>query len=61
MALLAKHELRLIHEQDSLAQAVLKAEYNPQCSLMEAKCKPNALYTWRIILEGRSVLEKGSH
>lgn len=61
MALHAKHGLRLIHEKDSLAQAVLKAEYNPQCSSLEAKCKPNASYTWRSILGGRSVLEKGSH
>lgn len=64
MAFLGKQGWRLIHKQDSLAQAVLKAEYiwpTMFFYFMEAKCKPNASYTWRNILGARNVLEKGSH
>ncbi|KAM5550969.1 hypothetical protein ABKV19_027359 [Rosa sericea] len=38
---------------------LLKAKYFPNCSFMEAELKKGASYTWRSIIAGRAVLQKG--
>lgn len=58
-ALLAKQGWRLITPLDSLCARVLKARYFRECDFMQAKCPRRASFTWRGIVHGRELLEKG--
>ncbi|PRQ56718.1 putative RNA-directed DNA polymerase [Rosa chinensis] len=59
LALLTKQGWRLIQQPDSIIAKLLKAKYFPRCSFLEAELKGGESYTWRSILLGRKVLEKG--
>ncbi|XP_024190480.1 uncharacterized protein LOC112194478 [Rosa chinensis] len=59
LALLAKQGWRLVQKPNTLIAQLLKAKYFPTCSFMEAELKKGASYTWRSIIAGRAVLQKG--
>ena len=59
LALLAKQGWRIMQHPDNLLSKVLKAKYFPRSSFMRAELKAGASYTWRSIMAGRQVLEKG--
>ncbi|KAL8496805.1 hypothetical protein ACS0TY_020472 [Phlomoides rotata] len=58
-ALLAKQGWRLIQDDQSLLAQVLKARYFPRGNFLTTKRGYGSSYTWKSILEGRRVLEKG--
>ncbi|XP_024156084.1 uncharacterized protein LOC112164076 [Rosa chinensis] len=55
----AKQGWRLVQKPNTLIAQLLKAKYFPTCSFMEAELKKGASYTWRSIIAGRAVLQKG--
>jgi hypothetical protein len=57
LAMLAKQGWRLIHAPDSLCAKVLKASYFPNSDVLQAS--RNMSYTWRSILKGIDVLNRG--
>ena len=59
LALLAKQGWRLFKNLGSLTHRILKARYFPDRNFMEAQLGPKPSYTWRSLLAGRNVLEKG--
>lgn len=59
LALLAKQGWRIMQCPKNLLSRVLKAKYFPNSEFMQAELKAGASYTWRSILAGRRVLEKG--
>ncbi|RLN29342.1 hypothetical protein C2845_PM05G03480 [Panicum miliaceum] len=59
LAMLAKQGWRLIHTPDSLCAKVLKARYFPNGEVLQAKAGRNMSYTWRSILKGIEVLNRG--
>lgn len=58
-ALLAKHGWKLFTNPDSLCARVLKGKYYHECDFMSACNKRHSSHTWRAILYGREVLQKG--
>jgi hypothetical protein len=59
LAMLAKQGWRLIQSPDSLCARVLRAKYFPNGNIWEARNTIGISYTWRSILKGLRVLEKG--
>uniref|UniRef100_A0A2N9I6M1 CCHC-type domain-containing protein n=1 Tax=Fagus sylvatica TaxID=28930 RepID=A0A2N9I6M1_FAGSY len=59
MALLARQGWRLVQYPDSLVSRVLKANYYPNQSFMEASIKGTPSYIFRSICEAREVLSAG--
>ena len=57
--MLAKQGWRLIQHEDSLVARILKAKYYVNGDFMTAQMGNNPSYTWRSIIEGIVVLEKG--
>ena len=59
LALLAKQGWRLFQNLGSLTHRILKARYFPDSNFMEAQLGLKPSYTWRSLLAGRKVLDKG--
>ena len=59
LAMLAKQGWRLIRNGDALVSRILNPKYYANGDFMNAQLGSNPSYTWRSILEGRTVLEKG--
>ena len=59
LAMLAKQGWRLIKDEDSLVARVLKAKHYPRGNFMIAQLGSNPSGTWRSLIEGRTILEKG--
>jgi hypothetical protein len=59
LAMLGKQGWRLMTNPDTLCARVLKGKYYNQGDFLTVGRKKNAYHTWRAILEGRKVLEKG--
>jgi hypothetical protein len=59
MAMLAKQAWRLLTDPDSLCARVLKARYYRETSVLEADAKEGISYTWRSILKGVQLVQKG--
>lgn len=57
--MLAKQGWRLWENPDSLCVQVLKAEYFPNSTVLEAKPKAAMLYTWRSVLRDIELVKKG--
>ena len=57
--MLAKQGWRLIQHEDSLVARILEAKYYENGDFMTAQVGNNPSYTWRSIIEGRAILEKG--
>ena len=57
--MLAKQGWRLVCYPDSLVARILRAKYSPNGKFLEATAGNNASYTWKSIVEGKKVLEKG--
>ena len=58
-AMLGKQGWRLITRPDSLCARVLKGKYYPNGDFLSATRKKKSSETWRAILHGRKVLQKG--
>lgn len=59
LAMLAKFGWRLLMDNHSLVSRVLKANYYPESSFLEAKDGLNSSWAWLSILEGRKVIQRG--
>ncbi|KAM1046534.1 hypothetical protein ACFX2C_026034 [Malus domestica] len=59
--LLAKQCWRLIVVSNSLWALVLKAQYFPNCSFMNAKRGGRASWAWLSLVTGRDILCNGGH
>ena len=59
LALLAKQGWRIIQNPDSLLHRVLKAKYFKSTSFLEAQLGSNPSYTWRSLMEAKSIVERG--
>ncbi|XP_024190432.1 uncharacterized protein LOC112194424 [Rosa chinensis] len=60
LAMLAKQGWRLITKPSSLIAQVFKARYFPHCSFWDASLGDAPSYSWRSILESRSLLKAGT-
>jgi hypothetical protein len=58
-AMLGRQCWRLLTDPTSLCSRVLKARYLPNCTFWEATKPRSSTYTWRSILVGRDLLNKG--
>ena len=58
LALLAKQSWWLLQESMSLSVCILKADYYPATSILEAELGSNPSQIWRAILDGREVLKQ---
>ena len=58
-AMLAKQGWRLITEPDSLCAKVLKGRYYPKCSFLESGPTRSCSFTWRSLMFGKRLLERG--
>jgi hypothetical protein len=58
-AMLGRQCWRLITDPSSLCARVLQEHYYPNGDFLEAACPRSASYTWRSILHGRKLIEKG--
>lgn len=61
LALLAKQNWRLIHDPTSVWAWVLKDQYFPHVSFLEAKKGGRAFWAWSSLLESWDLLLKGAH
>ena len=59
LALLAKQGWRIIQNPDSLLCRVLKAKYFKSTSFLEVQVGNSPSYTWRSLMESKSVVERG--
>lgn len=59
-ALLEKQGWRLLHQPNSLLAQLLKARYYPASTVLDAKSKAGASYTWRSIVTRLGVLKMGA-
>ena len=59
-ALLVKQTWRLLHNKNSLFYRVFKANFFPNCTIMEAKEGHGGSYAWKSILKGREVIQLGA-
>lgn len=50
---------RLLIDPESLCTKVLKGRYHPDCSFMEAQVTRSCSFTWRSLMVGKRILEKG--
>jgi hypothetical protein len=58
-AMLGRQGWRLLTEPDTFCARVLKGRYFPFTDFWHASCPRSASYTWRSILHGKKLLEKG--
>lgn len=58
-AMLAKQGWRLLTEPNSLCARVLKGRYFPNGDFWTAQCPRSSSYTWRSIMHGKKLLDKG--
>ena len=58
-SLLPKQAWRLLHNKTSLFYKVFKARFFPNSSLMEAANSRIGSYTWKSILRGRDIIQRG--
>lgn len=61
LALLARQGWRLLQYPDTFLARLLKARYFPSSSFFEATPGYNPSYTWRSLLHGQDILNKGCH
>ncbi|XP_031106074.1 uncharacterized protein LOC116010698 [Ipomoea triloba] len=61
IALLAKQGWRLLSKPDSLPAKMLKARYYPTGEFLSASIGSNPSYTWRSILAGQEILQRGCY
>jgi hypothetical protein len=59
MAMLAKLGWRILQNPESLCSRILKAKYFPNTSVLLARHKSDMSYTWRRIIRGIELLNKG--
>jgi hypothetical protein len=59
LAMLGKQGWRIMSNPSSLCARVLKGKYFPTGEFLTARKKKNSSHTWRAILTGRSVLQRG--
>jgi hypothetical protein len=59
LAMLGKQGWRIMTNPSSLCARVLKGRYFPNGEFLTAHKKKNSSHTWRAILAGRAVLERG--
>ena len=59
LAMLAKQGWRLAQNPKSLCARILKAKYYPNGDVLKARAGNNPSYTWRSILKGIEVLNRG--
>ena len=60
-SLLPKQAWRLLHNKTSLFYKVFKACFFPNSSLMEATNSRMGSYTWKSILRGRDIIQRGAY
>lgn len=60
IALLARQGWRIIQEPGSLLARLLRARYYPSSTFLNARVGHCPSYTWRSLLRGRDILERGS-
>lgn len=60
-SLLAKQAWRLLHNKTSFFYKVFKARFFPNSSLMEAVDSRMGSYTWKGILRGRDIIQRGAY
>ena len=58
-ALLAKQVWRMINNSESLCHQVFKAQFFPNCSILDAKESKSGSYAWISIIRARDVIRKG--
>ena len=58
-ALLAKQVWRMINNSESLCHRVFKAQFFPDCSILDAKESRSGSYAWKSIIGARDVVRKG--
>ena len=58
-AMLGKQCWRILTSQDSLCSKVLKGRYFPHCDFWQAPQPRSSSYTWRSLMHGKKLLEKG--
>lgn len=58
-SLLAKQAWKLLQNKTSLFYRVFKVKFFPNCTIMEAKDSRSGSYSWRSILKGRDVIQRG--
>jgi hypothetical protein len=58
-AMLGKQGWRLVTRPDSLCARVLKGRYFHDGNFLTSRRKKHASHTWRSIMAGREVLERG--
>ena len=57
-ALLAKQVWRMINNSESLCHRVFKAQFFPDCSILDAKESRSGSYAWKTIIRARDVVRK---
>jgi hypothetical protein len=58
-AMLGKQCWRLLTDANSLCAKVLKGRYYPEGDFWTAKCPRSSSYTWRSLMYGKQLLQKG--
>ena len=58
-AMLGRQCWRLLTSPDSLCARVLKGRYYPKCSFMDSGVTRSCSFTWRSLMFGKSLLERG--
>ena len=58
-AMLGRQCWRLMTEPDSLCAKVLKGRYYPKCSFIDSISTRSSSFTWRSLMYGKSLLERG--
>jgi hypothetical protein len=58
-AMMGKQYWRIIMEPDSLCARVLKGHYFPHTTFWNASTPMSSSYTWRSLMYGKELLEKG--
>ena len=58
-AMLGRQCWRLMTEPDSLCAKVLKGRYYPKCSFIDSVSTRSSSFTWRRLMYGKSLLERG--
>ena len=58
-AMLGRQCWRLLTEPNSLCAKVLKGRYHPNCSFMDSGLTRSSSFTWRSLMHGKSLLDRG--